>query len=148
MVMRWAKECNGVMGALSSPLRIALADDHAEILEEIQALLEPEFQVVCSASEGSALVRAVQASKPDCVVADVQMPGVNGIDAGREIVQRGLCDAVVMLSMHNDPTLIQSALIAGIRGYVLKEDAGEELIPALQAVAAGKQYVSRRVKQR
>ena len=128
------------------PLRIALADDHAGILEEIQSLLEPEFQVVCSASEGAALIKAVHASKPDGVVADVQMPGINGIDAGREIVQRGLCNSIVMLSMYNEPALIETALRAGIRGYVLKEDAGEELIPALREVLSGGRYLSRRVR--
>src|SRR5262245_56134197 len=66
-----------------TPLRIALADDHAEILEEIRSLLEPEFQVVCQANEGVTLVQAVDISKPDGVVADVQMPGLNGIEAGR-----------------------------------------------------------------
>ena len=131
---------------LKRPLRVALADDHAEILEEVRSLLEPEFQVVCSMNEGAALIEAVDISKPDGVVADVQMPGLNGLDACREIVRRGLCDAVVMLSMHNDPTLIRTALRAGIRGYVLKEDAGEELIPALRAVLAGGRYLSRHLK--
>jgi DNA-binding NarL/FixJ family response regulator len=129
-----------------SPLRVALADDRADILEEIRSLLEPEFQVVCSANEGAALIQAVDESKPDGVVADVQMPGLNGIDAGREIVRRGLCDAVVMLSMYDDPILIQTALVAGIRGYVLKEDAGEELIPALRTVMTGGRYLSRRAR--
>ena len=105
---------------MGTPPRVALADDHEDILEEVCLLLEPEFQVVCSSTDGTALVEAVMSSKPDVVVADVQMPGITGIQAGREIVRQGLCDAVVMLSMHNDPMLIQTALLAGIRGYVLK----------------------------
>jgi DNA-binding NarL/FixJ family response regulator len=129
-----------------APFRLALADDHAGILEEIRELLEPEFHVIGSASEGASLIRVVKESKPDGVVADVEMPGLSGIDAGREIVRRGLCDAVVMLSMYNDPLLIEKARLAGIRGYVLKEDAGEELIPALRAVMAGGQYLSRGAK--
>ena len=132
--------------SLQAPPRVALADDHMDVLEEIRSLLEPEFQVVCSANEGSALVQAVRESRPDGVVADIHMPGLSGIEAGKEIVRRGLCNSVVMLTMHNDPDLIQAARSAGIRGYVLKEDAGEELIPALRAVLAGGRYVSRRVR--
>jgi len=114
--------------------RLALADDHPDVLEEIRYLLEPEFRVVCSANQGDTLVQAVHDYRPDCVVTDVQMPKMNGVAAGREIVAGGLCDAVVMLTMYDDPQLIRTALEAGIRGYVLKEDAGEELIPALRAV--------------
>src|SRR5580765_6162346 len=76
---------------IEAPPRVALADDHEDILEEVRSLLEPEFQVVCSSTEGAALVEAVHSSKPDCVVADVQMPGMTGIEAGKEIVRRGLC---------------------------------------------------------
>jgi DNA-binding NarL/FixJ family response regulator len=128
-----------------TPPRLALADDHPDLLDEIRSLLEPEFQVVCSANQGDALIDAVHRNKPDAVVADVQMPGLSGIDAGREILGQGLCDAVIMLSMYNDPQLIQTALAAGIRGYVLKVDAGEELIPALHEVLAGRRYLSRHV---
>ncbi len=134
------------MGVLPAPPRVVLADDHADVLQETQMLLEPEFRVVCSAQEGATLLQAVLESKPDGVIADVQMPGLDGIDAGREIVRLGLCDAVIMLSAYNDPELIQRALNAGIRGYVLKEDAGEELIPALRAVLAGGSYLSRGVR--
>jgi two-component system, NarL family, response regulator NreC len=126
--------------------RVVLADDHPELLAETQSLLEPDFEVVCLATGGDALLRAVLEAKPDGVVSDVQMPGLNGIEAGSEIVRQGLCEAVVMLSMYNDPQLLTKALKAGIRGYVLKEDAGEELIPALRTVLAGGKYFSRGVK--
>jgi len=128
---------------LQTPPSVVLADDHPDVLEEARALLEPEFHVVSSAAEGNALLRAVVEWKPDIVVTDVQMPGRSGIEVGREIVQRGLCGAVVVLSLYSDPQLIQSALDGGIRGYVLKHDAGEELVPALRAVLAGERYLSR-----
>jgi two-component system response regulator NreC len=126
--------------------RVVVADDHPDLLAETQSLLEPDFEVVCLATGGAALMRAVLEAKPDGVVSDVQMPGLNGIEAGSEIVRQGLCENVIMLSMHNDPQLLSKALNAGIRGYVLKEDAGEELIPALRAVLAGGRYFSRGVK--
>lgn len=123
--------------------RVVLADDHAEVLQAICSLLETDFQVVSTANEGRGLLERVLESRPDGVVADVQMSGMTGIEAGREIISRGLCHAVVMLSMYDDPQLIQRAMTAGIRGYVLKEDAGEELIPALRTVLAGGRYLSR-----
>ncbi len=126
-----------------TPRRVALADDHADVLEETRSLLEPEFQVVCAVRHGVALLQAVLESRPDGVVADIQMPGLDGIGAARKIMLSGLCSAVVLLSAYNDPELIHKALNAGIRGYVLKEDAGEELIPALHTVLAGGKYVSR-----
>ncbi len=125
--------------------RLAVADDHADVLEEIRLLLEPEFEVICLAPEGAALLRAVLQSRPDGVVADLQMPGLNGIEAGEEIIRSGLCKAVVILSAHDDPNLIRRALNAGLRGDVLKVDAGEELIPAVRAVLAGGTYFSRGV---
>ncbi len=73
------------------------------------------------------------------------MPGRSGIEAGREIIQRNLCSAVVVLSLYKDPGLVKSAFDSGIRGYVLKDDAGEELIPALNTVLTGGRYLSRGV---
>src|SRR5579872_252249 len=116
--------------------RVVLADDHPDMLQEIRSLLEPEFDVVSSATNGRALLEAVLASKPDVVVTDVEMPGRDGIDAGREIVARGLCQAVVILTVYNNPHLVLNALESGMRGYVLKYHAGEELIQALRAVLA------------
>ncbi len=123
--------------------RVALADDHPEMLEETRWLLEPDFRVVGLAREGAGLLAAVEESRPDGVVVDCEMPGMSGIEAAREIIRRGLCAAVVTLTTHRDRQLIRKAQEAGIRGYVLKEDAGEELIPALRAVLAGGSYLSR-----
>jgi DNA-binding NarL/FixJ family response regulator len=126
--------------------RLVLADDHADVLEEIRCLLEPDFHVVSSAANGKELVRAVFESKPDGVVTDFEMPGLNGIEAGREIARLSLCSAVVILSMYSDSQLVLKALDSGVLGYVLKEDAGEELVPAVQAALQGKRYMSRGVR--
>lgn len=122
---------------------MVLADDHLDVLEETRSLLAPDFLVVSWAADANSLLQAVRDSKPEVVVTDIRMPGRSGIDAGREIVRQGLCKSVVVLSLYNDPQLIQSALDSGIRGYVLKEDAGEELASALRAVLAGGCYLSR-----
>src|ERR1700683_4710256 len=122
--------------------RVVLADDHPGMLEEIRLLLADEFDVVGSASEGRALLSLVAQLRPDAVVSDIHMPLVDGIEAGRRILDEGLCSAVVILTVYNEPELVGSALACGIRGYVLKEDAGDELALAVNTVAAGGAYLS------
>jgi DNA-binding NarL/FixJ family response regulator len=124
-------------------LRIVLADDHAEVLERVRELLSPDFEIAGSACNGLALVEMTAALRPDAVVCDLNIPGLNGLDAGRLIQSRGLCDTVVLLTMYNEPQLIRRALAAGIRGYVIKVDAGEELTAALYTVLNGERYLSR-----
>lgn len=122
--------------------RLVLADDHPGVLEEIRLLLEGEFEIVGAASEGSALLSLADRLRPDAVVSDVHMPLVDGIEAGRRILRERLCPAVVILTAYNEPRLVDSALQCGIRGYVLKRDAGEELALAVHTVAAGGMYLS------
>lgn len=127
--------------------RIVLADDHEDLREAIQALLTPEFEIVNSVSNGLDLIGAVRDWKPDVVVSDIQMPGISGIEACRRIIQEGLCSATIVLTMYDEPQLVREALLAGIRGYVSKVDAGEELIPALRSVLRGSTYFSRGVRK-
>jgi len=108
-------------------------------------LLAPEFEVLRSVREGAALIEAALELRPDVVVSDINMPGLNGIDAARQIRKRGACDRVILLTVYREPQLVRSALEAGIQGYVLKLDAGEELIAAVRSVLAGNTYLSRGV---
>jgi len=127
--------------------RLVLADDHPAVLDEVRRLLEFEFDVLRTVGEGAALVRAVEELRPDVVISDIQMAGTGGIEAGGQILREGLCNAVIVLTMHNEPHLVGKALRAGIRGYVLKEDAGDELIPAVHTVLGGGSYLSRGVSE-
>jgi DNA-binding NarL/FixJ family response regulator len=122
--------------------RLLLADDHADILLETRALLATEFEVVGTAGDGIALISAALQLKPDVVVTDAMMPRLNGIEASREILRRQLCGAIVLLTVYGDPELVKTALNAGIRGYVLKVNAGDELIPAIHEVLRGGTFVS------
>jgi len=126
--------------------RLVLADDHEDFLSATQVLLAAEFAVVRLVADGTDLVAAVAEELPDIVVTDITMPGLSGIEAGRRVLRAGYCQAVVLLTMHNEPVLVRQALESGIHGYVLKTDAGEELIPALYAVLEGVPYLSRRVR--
>jgi len=137
---------NVAENAQSRP-RLVLADDHPDILVEVRQVLGHGFDVLCTVAGGKALVRAVRELRPDAVITDLQMPELGGIEAGTQILRQGLCSAVIALTMHNEPQLVGKTLRAGIRGYVLKLDAGEELIPAIRAVLGGGRYLSRGVSE-
>lgn len=128
--------------------RVLVADDHEPVLEELRQLLPSEFEIVGSVINGEDLVGAAVKLRPDVVICDLSMPILDGLAAGRQIVKQGLCDAVVILSMHSEPDMVGCALGVGIRGYVLKMDAGDELVPALTSVLAGRIYLSRGVAAR
>jgi DNA-binding NarL/FixJ family response regulator len=128
--------------------RLVLADDHPGVRQEIRQLLEPEFDVLRAVGDGAALLAAAVELHPDAVISDIQMPELGGIEAGAELLGRGLCEAVVVLSMYPDRHLVQTAMKAGIRAYVLKLDASDELIPAIYAALHGDRYLSSGVRER
>jgi DNA-binding NarL/FixJ family response regulator len=126
------------------PLRVLLADDHDVVREGFRAVLEREgFQVVAEAADGHEAVRLATAGRPDLAVLDISMPHLNGLDAGRQIIELcGRCPLVVLLTMHVEEHIIVAALRAGIRGYVVKTQGTSELVRALRDVAAGGTYLS------
>jgi DNA-binding NarL/FixJ family response regulator len=125
-----------------SKRRLLLADDHAELLGEIEQLLANHFDVIGTAGDGVTLVEMAKALKPDVVVTDIRMPELSGVDAACIILREKACKAIVLLTMYDDALLIKSALEAGILGYVLKATAGEDLIPAIEAALQGAVFVS------
>ncbi len=127
------------------PVRLVLADDHEDVLREIRALLNSEFEILSSVTDGHALIDAARKWKPDVVISDIEMPGVSGIEACRQIAREGYCSASIVVTMHGETQLVKDALRAGIRGYVLKVDAGQELVSAVRSVLNGSVYLSREV---
>jgi DNA-binding NarL/FixJ family response regulator len=122
--------------------RLLLADDHRDLLREVTDLLNGEFEVIGAASDGRELMEMAARLTPDVVVTDFRMPGISGIDAGARLLEQGCCKAVVLLTMHADRQLVDGALAVGIRGFVLKVNAGEDLIPAIHSALRGETYVS------
>jgi DNA-binding NarL/FixJ family response regulator len=119
-----------------------VADDHLAVAEGLCAVLESEFDVIAAFSGGNALVAAITALTPDVIVTDIAMPGLDGIAAASEILQKHPMARIVFVTVHNDVELVQKGLATGALGYVLKLIAGEELIPAIHAALRGKQQVS------
>lgn len=123
--------------------RILLADDHQIVRQGLKSLLaRDEMEVVGEASNGQEAVRLAAALSPDVVVMDVSMPLLNGLDAAREILHVSRKIGVVLLTMHAEDHQVLEALRLGVRGYVVKTQAVEELVLAIQEVSRGKYYLS------
>jgi DNA-binding NarL/FixJ family response regulator len=124
------------------PIRILVADDHCIVRQGIRRLLEHEgFHVVAEAADGEEAVRRARELKPDVAVLDLTMPHMTGLDAGRAIEQARAA-RVVLLTMHAAEHHVATALRAGIRAYVLKTQAADDLVDAIQAVVKGHVYLS------
>jgi DNA-binding NarL/FixJ family response regulator len=128
-------------------LSVLLVDDHPIFREGVRSLLgsQPGVEVVAEADDGAGAVEAARTQKPDIVVIDVSMPGMNGLDATLRITAEVPDAKVLCLSMHSDRRFVDAALRSGARGYILKECALEELVSAVHAVVAGQVYVSPRL---
>jgi DNA-binding NarL/FixJ family response regulator len=124
-------------------IRIVLADDHVTVREGLKLLIEaqPDMQVVAEASDGSIAVEQTRALKPEVVVMDISMPGMNGLVATRALRAQVPGTAVIILTRHGDDAYLQELLRAGAAGYVLKQSPAAELLQAVRAVAAGGQYL-------
>ena len=128
-------------------IRVFLADDHAVVRDGLRFLLEAQgdISVASDAADGRQAVLQVQHLQPDVVVMDIAMPGLNGIEAARQICETCPSAQVVILSMHATAEHIFRALQAGARGYLLKESAGLEVVEAVRAVHAGRRYLSHKI---
>ena len=119
-----------------------MADDHPEIVEDLRAVVEREFEVVATVGDGNALIAAAERLVPDVIVTDIAMPGLNGITAAAEILRRNPAARIVFVTVYSDPVLVQKGLATGALGYVLKLRAGEDLVPAIHAVLGGECHLS------
>jgi len=122
--------------------RLLLADDHKIVLEGLRGILEPEFEIVGAVEDGCALVAEAERLSPDVVVADISMPGLNGMDAARQIKKMDEQIKIVFLTMHSDVSYAAGAFDAGASGFVLKHSAPQELITAIREAMQGRTYVT------
>ena len=130
------------------PLRILLADDQQLVRDGIKALLEQEgFEVVGAAVNGEEAVRLAQVLNPDVAVLDLVMPVMSGLDAGEQILRTCPRTHVLLLTMHSREHQVVAALKAGIRGYVVKTQAVEDLVDAIRAVTGGEIYLSPKISK-
>lgn len=123
-------------------LRVVLADDHPGLLDAVSRLLASRFDVVGAAGDGLEALRLVTELRPDAVVLDLAMPGLDGLGVTARIRQAGLTAAIVILTVTEDPALAEAAVAAGALGYVIKPHAGSELVAAVEAALAGRRFAS------
>jgi DNA-binding NarL/FixJ family response regulator len=125
------------------PKRVLVADDLAPVQSAIAELLRTSFDIVALVSNGKAALEGILDLKPDLVVLDISMPGMNGIEVAKELKSRGNKAKIVFLTVHEDSSIVAACLSAGASGYVVKALMDNDLIPAINEVLAGRVFVSR-----
>ena len=110
---------------------------------QLRALLEPEFDVVATVADGRTLLSAAEAMRPDVVVTDIAMPGLDGLAATTLLRERYTDIPVILVTIHDDPEVVRAGLEAGALGYVLKQDAPDHLLAAIHLALRGERYMSR-----
>jgi DNA-binding NarL/FixJ family response regulator len=131
-----------------SLIRILVVDDFEDWRRQVHLLLQvrPEWRVIAEASDGSEAVQKAEELKPDLIVLDVGLPNLSGIEAAQQIRQLSPNSRIVFLSQNSDLDVVRAALDTGALGFVCKIDARDELLPAMDAVLRGKQFVSSSLK--
>ncbi|MGO9087056.1 MAG: response regulator [Terriglobales bacterium] len=135
---------------MEKKITVLLVDDHSLVRRGFRRMLEDEsdMQVVGEAGDGKEAIRLAKELQPQVVVMDCALPGMNGLEATREILEELPDTAVLMLSMHTESTWVRQAIEAGARGYVLKNALDLELGAAIRKVAAGETVLDPQVEQR
>jgi len=132
------------------PTRILVADDHEIVRQGVRAVLqaEPEFAVVGEATSGLDVLGLVERLRPQVLVLDLMMPGLNGLEVTRQIHRQFPALRILILSMHATESYVLEALRSGAAGYLLKTGSSAEVLEAVRAVVAGKRYLSPPLSER
>jgi DNA-binding NarL/FixJ family response regulator len=128
--------------------RVLIADDHAVWRRGLRDVLEPTFEIVAEAGEGSEAVNQAIATRPDVVVMDISLPGMDGIAAAREIKESLPDTGVVIISATDHDREIYEAIQAGVSGFVVKDDKPEAMVEAVRNAAEGKAYLPPHIAKR
>ena len=130
------------------PASILLADDHALIRQGLKVLLEKQgCRVVGEAADGQEALRSVENARPEIAILDISMPILNGIDAARELKKSAPKTKVILLTQHDEDQYVTEALRAGVKGYVLKSQAADDLVHAIREVSKGSVYLSPKISR-
>jgi DNA-binding NarL/FixJ family response regulator len=125
-------------------IRIFLADDHSIVRDGLRLILDdiPEYELVGESGDGKETLELVEKLKPDITVLDISMPTMNGIDVARNLRKYVPETNIIILSRHDNELYVKQLLEYGVKGYVLKDDAGDDLIRAVEEVSKGNIYLS------
>ena len=125
-----------------SRARVLVADDSAAVARQLRRLLADDFDVVGVVGDGLSLLRAARDAPPEVLVIDVAMPGMDGLQVAETLAREGSACRFVFITVHDERALVERALRLSPCAYVLKPQAGEDLVAAVQAVLAGRPFLS------
>ena len=123
-------------------VRVLIAEDHEAVAQQLRRLLENECDIVGVVGDGQSLVDAAGSLTPEVIVSDISMPVFDGLTAARAILSARPDARIVFVTVRDDPSVVRKAFLVGALGYVLKADAGEELLMAIRAAHAGLPHIS------
>ena len=125
-------------------IRVLVVEDQAPYREFVLSVVHssPEFQIIAQADDGAEAVRIAEELRPDLILLDIGLPGLNGIDAARRILQLCPQSKILFVSQESSPEVVSGALRTGAIGYVLKADAGSELMEGINRVLLGERFMS------
>ena len=124
--------------------KVLLAEDHPAVAQSLAFLLNTMVEIVATVRDGRALIESAKHLQLDLIIADIQMPVMDGLEALRELRRQGLHVPVLLLTAYDAEELVDDAMCAGANGLVLKHTAGDELLTAIGEVLQGRDYLSRR----
>jgi DNA-binding NarL/FixJ family response regulator len=127
---------------MNSRPRILLADDHTMLLDAFRRLLEPRCEIVGTACDGRELINLAANTRPDVIVLDISMPGLNGMDACAQLRRKMPGIRFIFLTVNEDPDIAAEAIRLGASGYLLKSSASAELFTAIEQALADKTYIT------
>jgi DNA-binding NarL/FixJ family response regulator len=132
-----------------TPLRLLVVDDHAVVRRGVRALLEsqPGWEICGEAADGQEAIRKAAELKPDIVVLDISLPGLNGLEATSRILKESPESEVLILTMHHSEELAEQVIKAGAHGYVLKSDADQSLVAAVEKLSQHRTFCTSRVAE-
>lgn len=131
-------------------IKIYLADDHMILLEGLRLILRnnPHFEIVGAAGDGKQALEEIESLKPDVAILDISMPTMDGIEVSRQLRKYNPRIKIIILTKHDTEAVIDELLKYGVQGYILKEDAGDDLIRAIETVMKNNVYLSQRILNR
>lgn len=123
-------------------MRLIIVDDHPEMVSTVTRLLRPHYDIVATTDKGCKALEAITVLEPDCVVMDISMPDLSGIEVAQRLKAIHSHAKIVFLTVHEDPDFVQEALAAGANGYVVKSQLTSDLPAALKRALAGDLFIS------
>jgi DNA-binding NarL/FixJ family response regulator len=126
--------------------RVLLADSHLNVLGGVHGLLDGLFETVLMVADERSLMEAVATFRPELVVVDLSLPGEGEANIARRLLERHPDTRLIVLSVHDEPTVVEQMMMAGVAGFVLKRRAATDLIPAIKEVLGGGTYICSAVR--